>query len=156
MKNIFKRVKSNLGEETVDTALLLAILLPIFLCFALGGWAFFEAQSEANDINFDAGRYLSVNGCTYDSMRTMSSKAEFSNYMIYNNSGTAFQNGYALGEEYAKTKSSKGVISVVCAEHSTKGSDIKVSTSTKSARFGTYFPLTASRTAYFTQEISGY
>lgn len=141
MKDIFKKIKLNSGEETIDTALLLAILLPIFLSFTIGGWAFFEAQSECNDINFNAGRYLSVNGCNYGNTKSMGELSEFSNYTIYFK-GNWLHSG------------TKGEIRVECDYGATKGSEILVTTTTNSARFGTYFPVKAARSAYFTQEIS--
>ena len=142
MKDIFKKIKLNSGEETIDTALLLAILLPIFLSFTIGGWAFFEAQSECNDINFEAGRYLSVNGCTSNNAISMHSENEFSNYTIFFNDN-----------QYSAT-GTKGEIRISCVEPATKGTEILVSTTTNSARFGTYFPIKAARTAYFTQETT--
>lgn len=143
MKKMFNKIKENLGEESLDSALIIAILFPIFLSFIIGGWAFFEAQSTANDVNFDAGRYASVFGCSYDNLQSMKNVSEFSNYTITVNDAQ-------IGE-----KGTKGVIAIACADPSTKGSEIRVITQTKVGAFGTYFPNYATRSAYFTQEVSG-
>lgn len=144
MKKLLNKIRNNQGDETIDTALILAIILPIFICLIVGGWSFFQAQAKTNDVNFLAGRYLSTHGCSSKVGSSMYNHSTFAGYDII--VSTPEYTPPAPDGDY-------GTIYVFCPTDANKGSTFKVVTKTNVSSFGTFFPKTTQTSGYFTQEV---
>lgn len=150
INKIINKIKLNMGEVALETALVVGITLPIIMTLIFGGYMFFMNQAENNTVNFNAGRYISVAGCYIDEsgdsqgISTMGESGTFSNYNLYLND-EKFHSYFDEGQ----------YIKIYCNEDSQKGDSIRVITRLRSTPYGTIFPFYSARNALYTQEAPG-
>ena len=154
---MLKRIFKNKGDVSLQTALIIAIVLPLFLLFNLGAYSFFSVQATNYNLNFDVGRYVSVSGCSYSRLQNMGSNGQFGNYSITVNTysdGALGDSNHLISSQSVGTGSG-GNITINCVENSQQGNTIQVITQKKVPVFGGMFPSTALKGGLYTQEAKG-
>lgn len=77
-KNRLKR-----GATSIETVLVMAMVLPILFSFIFGGYNFYLKQADNVNLNFEAGRYFStMNACNEATLKTISSTLKYSEYSL--------------------------------------------------------------------------
>ena len=165
---MLKRRNKKKGDITRQTVLIMSVILPMFILFLLGAYAFFSVQATNYNLNFDAGRYASVSGCYLNpasdpelnqGLNNMGTNGQFSYYNItvniYGAAGRIGDSNNLVTTAVLSTGRTGGNITVNCIDNSKQGNTIQIITEKNVPAFGGMFPNTAKRVGLYTQEAPG-